>query len=254
MAAAQEERRRPTISIVAARIGFILAILGVVLAVGGGLGTRWGFWHFRVGFTFLKWGAYSAIGAAVVSLIGLIGLRRGTPFGAFAQAASGLLISLALIAIPLQWMRTAKRVPPIHDITTDTENPPPFVKVLERRKEADNPAEYGGPEIAAQQKKGYPALGPLVLDLPPDQLFQHAIAAAEEMGWELVDANLTEGRIEATDTTFWFGFKDDVVVRIAPVDGGSRIDVRSVSRVGKSDVGTNSKRIKTYLQKIIEHE
>jgi uncharacterized protein (DUF1499 family) len=185
-------------------------------------------------------------------LIALIGLRSGKPFGAFAQAASGLLIGLAIIAVPLQWMRTAQRVPPIHDITTDTEDPPSFVKVLERRKDAANPAEYGGPALAAQQKEGYPSLGPLTLSLPPDQAFQHALLTAAESGWEVVDANLIEGRIEATDTTFWFGFKDDIVIRIAPTAGGSRVDVRSVSRVGKSDVGTNAKRIENYLKRLKE--
>ena len=163
-----------------------------------------------------------------------------------------MLIGLAIIAVPLQWMRTAQRVPPIHDITTDTEDPPPFVKVLERRKDAANPAEYGGPEVAAQQKAGYPDLGPLILDLPPDQAFQHALVAAAEMGWEIIDANLVEERIEATDTTFWFGFKDDIVIRVMPGSRGSRIDVRSLSRVGKSDVGANAKRIQAYLKRLKE--
>lgn len=248
----KEEPRRPTVSIFAARLGFSLAVLSMILAVAAGLGTRWSLWHFRTGFALLKWGAYGAIGAAAVSFTGLVGLRRGRPFGAFAQAASGMLIGLAIIAVPLQWMRTAQRVPPIHDITTDTDNPPPFVKVLERRGDAPNPAEYGGADVAAQQKAGYPDLGPLILDIPPDQAFQHALVVAAEMGWEIVDANLVEERIEATDTTFWFGFKDDIVIRIMPSSGGSRVDVRSVSRVGKSDVGTNAKRIETYLKKLKE--
>ena len=70
------------------------------------------------------------------------------------------------------------------------------------------------------------------------------------MGWQIVDANAREGRIEATATTFWFGFKDDVVVRIVPAPGGSRVDVRSVSRVGVSDVGANAKRVRDFLQKL----
>ena len=68
----------------------------------------------------------------------------------------------------------------------------------------------------------------------------------------LVAAEAADGRIEATDTTFWFGFKDDVVVRVQPADNGSRIDVRSESRVGKSDVGTNARRIRAYLAKLAE--
>ena len=70
------------------------------------------------------------------------------------------------------------------------------------------------------------------------------------MGWEIVDANPGQGRIEATDATFWFGFKDDMVVRVAPTETGSRVDVRSLSRVGRSDVGTNAKRIRAFLARL----
>ena len=105
-----------------------------------------------------------------------------------------------------------------------------------------------------QQRAGYPDLGPLVLQAPPQQAFARALAAARDMGWEVVATEPGDGRIEATTTTFWFGFKDDVVVRVTPADGGSRIDVRSVSRVGRSDVGTNAKRIKTYLARIQHSE
>ena len=72
------------------------------------------------------------------------------------------------------------------------------------------------------------------------------------MGWEIVGSNAEEGRIEATDTTLWFGFKDDVVVRIQPRGDESLVDVRSLSRVGKSDVGTNAQRIRAYLRKFDE--
>ena len=74
--------------------------------------------------------------------------------------------------------------------------------------------------------------------------------AARELGWEIAAAVSGEGRIEATDQTFWFGFKDDVVVRVRAADGGSRVDVRSVSRVGRSDVGTNARRIRRFLQRV----
>jgi len=91
---------------------------------------------------------------------------------------------------------------------------------------------------------------PALLDLPPRQAFDAALAAARDMGWEIVDANPGQGRIEATDTTFWFGFKDDVVIRVAPTKTGSRVDVRSLSRAGRSDVGTNAKRIRAFLSRL----
>jgi uncharacterized protein (DUF1499 family) len=141
----------------------------------------------------------------------------------------------------------------IHDITTDPENPPGFVSVLPLRKDAPNSATYGGPEIAAQQRAAYPDIRPLVSDLPPARAFERALSVAQRMGWSIVDDNAAEGRIEATATTRWFGFKDDVVLRIVPAAGnGSRIDIRSVSRVGRSDVGTNARRIRTFLKMFVE--
>jgi uncharacterized protein (DUF1499 family) len=150
--------------------------------------------------------------------------------------------------VPYRWMQRAKQVPPIHDITTDTEQPPEFMAVLPLRADAPNPAAYGGPEIAAQQQQGYPDIVPLDLEEPPASVFARALDAAHDMHWEVVTADSAAGRIEATATTGWFGFKDDVVVRIAPRGSGSRVDVRSVSRVGKSDVGTNAARIREYLE------
>jgi uncharacterized protein (DUF1499 family) len=144
--------------------------------------------------------------------------------------------------------RTAQSVPPIHDISTDTDNPPPFVAVVERRRDASNPVEYGGPEIAAQQHRAYPDLHPVTLSDPPARAFERALEAARGQGWEIVASAPADGRIEATDTTRFFGFKDDVVVRVKPEGTGSRVDVRSLSRVGKSDVGKNASRIRAYLR------
>jgi uncharacterized protein (DUF1499 family) len=141
----------------------------------------------------------------------------------------------------------APPAPPIHDITTDTAEPPEYVAVLPLRAAAPNTTVYGGEKIAAQQRAGYPDLQPLILSVPPPQAFERALAAVGEMGWDLVAAEAAAGRIEATDTTFWYGFKDDVVIRVRPAEGGSRVDVRSLSRVGGGDAGTNAKRIRGYL-------
>lgn len=230
--------------------GFCLAALASLAVMLAGLGSGWGWWDFRTGFTILKWGGFGGIAAAAFSFVGAILARPGRSLRGFMLGLAGLAISLVVVGVLLHWMWTARHVPPIHDITTDTENPPAFVAVLPLRAGAANPAEYGGPEIAAQQRKGYPNLGPAMLDIPPDQAFQRALAAARDMGWKIVEANANDGRIEATDTTFWFGFKDDVVVRITPAERGSRIDVRSVSRIGRSDVGANAKRIPKYLEKV----
>ena len=158
------------------------------------------------------------------------------------------------MGVPWSWKHTASQVPPIHDISTDLVAPPAFVAILPLRRDAPNPATYGGPEIAAQQRAAYPDLTSLVLARPTDRVFAQALDVIDCMGWELVDASMPEWRIEATDTTFWFGFKDDVVIRILPSNGGSRIDARSVSRVGRSDVGSNAERIHAFLDALASRE
>lgn len=233
-----------------APMGFILAILAGLAGVFAGFGSQWGWWHFRTGFVILRWAAYGGIVAAAISLMAAILTRPGGSRRGFIWSISGLLIGLFVFGVPLWWWWTAQRVPPIHDITTDTENPPRFVTILPLRREAPNPAGYGGPEIAAQQRTAYPEIVAARLSIPPDKAFEQALAIAQSLGWDIVDRNLGADRIEATDTTFWFGFKDDIVIRVTPENSGSRIDIRSVSRVGRSDVGTNAKRIRKFLEKI----
>jgi uncharacterized protein (DUF1499 family) len=163
------------------------------------------------------------------------------------MALLALLFGAVLVAIPGRFVTGLSR-PGIHDITTDTEQPPQYVAVLPLRANAPNKTEYPGESVAARQREAYPDVQPLTLDVAPPQAFDRALAVVREMGWALVEADAATGRIEATDTTFWFGFKDDVVVRVRPTGtGGSRIDVRSLSRVGGGDAGTNAKRIREFL-------
>jgi uncharacterized protein (DUF1499 family) len=231
------------------RIGGGVAVLALVVGVAAvaavllaGPGSRMGWWSFRTGLTVvLRWAAYLGIAALVLALVALVmgGLR--------AVAAVALLAGLGGLVPPLMFQRTVKSVPPIHDITTDTDNPPPFVAVVAKREGASNPIEYGGPEVAAQQHTAYPDVKPVTLSDPPARAFDRALEAARGQGWEIVASVPAEGRIEATDTTRFFGFKDDVVVRVKPEGAGSRVDVRSLSRVGRSDVGKNASRIRAYL-------
>jgi uncharacterized protein (DUF1499 family) len=196
-------------------------------------------------FTMLRWAIYGAIATLLVALVAIvIAIRRGT---GMTLPVIALVLVASAFALPMWKLRQASRVPRIHDITTDTERPPQFVSIVPLRAAAPNSVDYGGPDIAAQQRQGYPDVQPVSLPLPPDQAFDRALAAAREMGWEIIASAPPSGRIEATDTTFWFGFKDDVVIRVGPAPNGSRIDVRSKSRVGLSDVGTNAARIRKYL-------
>jgi uncharacterized protein (DUF1499 family) len=225
-------------------VALIVSVIAVGLLLAAGPGTRMGLWTHRTGFQMLRYAVYAGAGGAVLAVIAmLVGARRG-------MAALALVLGVGAIVPPVMLQRSARSKPPIHDITTDTLDPPPFVAVAPLRRDAPNPVAYGGPEIAAQQKKAYPDLEPAVLSVPPAQAFDRALQAAKAQGWEIVAAVPGDGRIEATDTTRWFGFKDDVVIRVRPQAAGSRVDVRSVSRVGRGDVGTNAARIRKFLDAV----
>jgi uncharacterized protein (DUF1499 family) len=138
----------------------------------------------------------------------------------------------------------------IHDITTDTANPPQFVALHALRLTTFNGPEYGGEKIASIQKAAYPDIQPRIVDQAPAAAFQRALRAARAMEWLIVASVPQEGRIEATATTRWLRFKDDVVVRVTSDGSGSRIDVRSKSRIGRSDLGANAKRIREFFRKL----
>lgn len=227
------------------RIALAIAVIALLLLLAAGPGTRLGLWDFRIGFGVMRWAVYVGIGAAVVAAAMLLAPSLRNANGA--TLAIALVLGLGVAFVPWNAMRGAKQVPPIHDITTDTTHPPEFVAILPLRADAANSATYGGPEIASQQIAGYPDLRPYTTELPPAKAFDEALQAAEKMGWQIVARDPASGRIEASDTTLWFGFIDDVVIRVQADGDGSRIDIRSVSRVGKSDVGTNAKRIRAYL-------
>jgi len=143
---------------------------------------------------------------------------------------------------------TSRGAPPIHDITTDTANPPAFVAITsDLRGPGSNPVAYD-PAVIPKQQAAYPLVRPVVLALPTDAAFARAEAAARTMGWEIVATDATALRIEATDTSRWWGFKDDVVIRLIPEGDGTRVDVRSKSRVGVGDLGANAKRVTRYLE------
>ena len=141
-------------------------------------------------------------------------------------------------------------MPPINDITTDPVNPPAFVTITTAMRGADAAPLSYDPGFAAQQAAAYPEVRPLIVELPPAEVFPKMFAAARAMGWAIVSSDPASGRIEATATVPWWGFKDDIVVVMSPDGIGTRVDVRSKSRVGKSDLGVNAARIQEYLGRI----
>ena len=229
------------------RLSAGIAGVGALTAIAAGFGHRMGLWDFTTGFVILRAAGYVALVAAAGALGACIGAVLTRDRAAAAWAGIGLLIALAVVAPPLWELRIARSVPAIHDITTDTEHPPAFVAVLPLRENASNSAQYGGAAVAAMQREAYPDIRPLFVHASPSQAFDASLAEARALGWDLVAVQPASGRIEATATTFWFGFKDDVVIRERQEDGLTRIDIRSESRVGQSDIGANARRIRHFL-------
>jgi len=233
---------------IVAYIGAGLAILALLALAAGPLGWRLGWWHFRFAFFWLMPGAaFGALAAAVVSIVALAFGWSHLGSRGIALAAIGVVLGAVVAYVPWQYDRLRGIVPPIHDITTDTDNPPAFVAALKLRPAGSNTVAYEGPDLAGKQRAAYPDLAPVKMSAAPADAFKRALDTANAMpGWTVVDSDSASGRIEANETSRWFRFTDDVVIRVVPDGAGSRIDVRSVSRVGRSDFGVNAGRIRAY--------
>lgn len=233
-----------------ALIGFIVALVALLMVGGAGPAYRLNLVDLRGAFALLRWGAWTGLVVTFIALVGAWITRPGTPSRGFVLALAGIVLAGAAFCVPFAMLQSAKTLPPIHDITTDMENPPRFVAIIPLRAGSPNPVEYQGESISQQQRKAYPDIQPVTIAEPPEAAFKRALNAARDAGWQIVAATPDQRRIEATDTTTWFGFKDDIVVRVTPADGSSRIDVRSVSRLGQGDLGKNAARIRAYLQRL----
>lgn len=232
-------------------IALALGVLALTLVAIGGPGTRFGWWHFGTAFrTLWPWGVRLGIAAVVLGLIAaVLAARRPGRRGLVTGIVAVALGALAFF-VPWNFRRTARGVPPIHDITTDFTNPPPitYSRAMRDTTEGMNGWEYEGDSIAQQQRRAYPDIRPVMLALPPDSAWGVVYQTAREMGWEITNVQRDQGIVEAADMTPWFGFVDDVVIRVTPASGITRVDIRSKSRVGRSDVGANAARIRRYVE------
>lgn len=208
----------------------VVASAAVLTVAASVVGTRAHWFHFRTGLALF---ALSGLLGAVAVVMGIWAWRHGSSSGVIA-AIIGALIMLP----PAFGIVSAMGKPMIHDISTDLADPPRFETLAV--------APYD-PAIASIQRKAYPDVQPITVASSSSDALNRARAIAEENGWTI--ASSRSDALEATATTGWFAFNDDVIVRVRPADGKTRIDVRSVSRVGKSDVGVNAKRIRAFLSK-----
>jgi uncharacterized protein (DUF1499 family) len=240
------------------RAGLWVAGIGILVVLMSGPANRFGLTDFRAALLALGIGALMALLGALLTAIGLLTAAARRAPAPRRLAAAGLVVSLGILAYVLFWVAQARAAPTLHEVSTDLDDPPVFValKGARERTRGANPADYvaeiegrsGRIDVPALQRKSYPDIQPLTLDVTTDEAYARAKRTVEELGWQIAAESPEDRRIEAVDTSPFFGFKDDIVVRIRQVSGGSRVDVRSKSRVGLSDLGMNAARVREFLE------
>ena len=234
-------------------IGTVLLIAAIFAVLAIGLmvfGARFGLWEPIVGFrlirTYMNPVAFGVIGFGVVGLVHQFATRN---HDGVIKAGIASLIGVGLLAPMIyEQIKPSVRFPPIHDITTNTKNPPIFIALDDYRPGAKNTLVYGGPEVTAQQIKAFPDIKAIPSNKSVPDAFSEALRVANAMGWEIVAQDTDHFRFEATARTPVYRFVDDVVVTVSSVDGTSRIDIRSVSRIGRGDKGVNAMRIRKFIK------
>ncbi|HTR84742.1 MAG TPA: DUF1499 domain-containing protein [Reyranella sp.] len=244
-------RRTNPVSHRLARLAFYMACAAaVVVAVSGPLHRYLGV-DIDLALTVFRYGFYLAAASVALALATIVPTRPGDRRRGFLAAVLALAVGVAAAWAPLTLLLRARQAPPISDVSTDTSNPPPLVITLQLRQESRQGGDGSYPIAnAALQRAAYPDIGTISLALPPADAFKRVDAVAMALGWDVVARAPRDGRIEAIDTTTWFGLQDDVVVRIRPDGGGSKIDIRSKSRTGTSDLGANADRIRLFTEKL----
>jgi len=240
------------------RLAALLSLGGIVAALIAAIGSGSGLWPFGLGFTILRYAFYAAVAGGVLALVALVVTWRRKTGGGGLNIFS-IVAALLFSAYLLHQVSTARSVPAIHDVATDIDNLPRFTAFQVR---ADNLAKIpddGRPDLAALDpanrwkaihRQAYGDLVPLRVPTSVDQTVERAEALARKRGWDVARVDRAAGEVEATATSLFFRFKDDVVVRVRPDPlrrGGALVDMRSISRVGGSDVGVNVKRIRAFL-------
>jgi len=227
----------------------ILTLAALLVLALAPLGTSLGWWHYRFALYRMIPASGTIAAISVVVAIATLAFRWAVlSWNARAAVLLAFLVGAGLAYLPLQYRHVRASLPPINDISTDTDDPPAFLALLPARKRDGGKAAYNR-QVAGMQKASYPDVVHLETRLPVDTTFQEALRVARSMPkWLVVDSDAGTGRIEASEQSRWFRFTDDVVIRIAPIEGGgSRVDVRSASRLGTSDYGVNAARIRTYM-------
>jgi hypothetical protein len=226
-----------------------VAAVGAALAAAlAPFGTRLELWGAGAGQAIF-------LAAVPLGLVAVLQAARALRAGRRLAASAVMVVAVAAAAVPARVWLAARGAPPIHDVTTDLENPPRYVAVAKLRGAASNPVAYPGEDVARQQRASYADVRPLIVMAPPRRALALAADTARAEGWTVVAEDIgfgDLGRLEAIDRTFWFGRIDDVVVRVMPHQAGSRVDVRSSCRDDAVDGGRNAQRIRRFLAFLAE--
>lgn len=239
----------------ATRIALVLGIGGVAAALVAALGAGQGLWHFRAAFTVLRYAFFAAAAGALVGLVALLLSRRRGKL--MMTNLLTVVVALGFVLFLGNLIRTARSVPAIHDITTNLDDVPQFTHLKVRADNLESIPDEGKAELKtmppearwkAVHRAHYGDLHTLTLPLPPMEAVRRAATLARDRGWQIASADAGAGTVEATDTSRFLRFKDDIVVRVRSAPGGgSLVDMRSISRVGASDVGVNARRVRSFL-------
>lgn len=231
---------------------------GLAAALVAALGSGAGAWPFGTGFIILRYAFFAAIAGGLMAVIAFFVARRGNVRSGWLNLIA-VFIAVAFGGYLTSQIATARQVPAIHDVTTNLVEVPQFGTLNVRADNFENIPDEGRPELAALDPgsrwkaihhKSYGDLRALRLPLSVADTMKRAEALVLARGWKVARVDARAGIVEATATTFFFRFKDDVVIRIradSALPGGSVVDMRSVSRVGTSDLGVNAKRIRAFL-------
>ncbi len=182
-----------------------------------------------VAFLLLLWSFFRGASGSRLPLVGVLLLAGLPPLVMFATVGS----------------KTG--APPIHDITTDFKRVPVFQAAASDRQANQNSLTYAGGEVSELQRKHYPNVKTQFIDASPAKVFDAVVQIVNERDWEVLRQDTVQGEVEAVSETALMGFKDDVIIRVTEVDGGSAVDMRSASRVGLGDIGANAARIQSFL-------
>ena len=242
---------------IATRIALLLSLGAIAAALIAAIGTASGAWNFRSGLGALRYCFFAAAGGALVAVIALFLARRERQSRLVWANLIALVAALGFLLYLGSKVRTARSVPPIHDISTNLDDVPQFSRLRVRADNLEKVPDMDKPELKAMEPEArwkavhrlaYGDIGTVRVPMSIEDTIRRAEALARERGWAIARSDAAAGIFEATETSFFFRFKDDVIVRARPApDGGSLVDMRSISRVGASDVGVNAKRVRAFL-------